>query len=385
MSRLGATSWTIAPIAFNAPPFEAENTTATMVYASAKTGTVNLTASTSIFSAARVGQYMQLREKDVKDITLWESGKAITAGALRRSDGRNYVALNSATTGTNKPTHSSGAVYDGDAGVQWQYQDSGYGWVLITGASGTTAVATVISQLPDGAVTSGKATPRWAFQAWTAEAGYPTEVTFFRDRCVYARESTLWFSVSEDFDNFSYEIDGEITADSGFERTLSSDRVNSIRWLSPGDVMLVGTAGDEWAITEATNTDPFGPGNCKAKRQSTYGSSRVAPQRIGAETLFVQRAKRKMRAMRFSYDEDGQAAPNVADFARHITKSGIVDMAFQQEPWSVLWCARTDGVLIGMTFDRVQDVVAWHRHPFEGGIVECVESIPSPDGSRDDL
>ena len=51
----------------------------------------------------------------------------------------------------------------------------------------------------------------------------------------------------------------------------------------------------------------------------------------------------------------------------------------------MLWCARSDGVLVGLTFDREQQVIAWHRHPFSGGVVECVECIPSPDGTRDDL
>lgn len=42
-------------------------------------------------------------------------------------------------------------------------------------------------------------------------------------------------------------------------------------------------------------------------------------------------------------------------------------------------------MLIGCTFDRAQDVVAWHRHPLAGGIVECVECIPAPAGQRDDV
>jgi hypothetical protein len=386
LSRLAATNWTIAPIDFIPPAFEAENDTATTVYASAISGTgITLTASSAIFTAARVGQYIRLQEKDVRDTQQWEAGKSISTNDLRRSDGNNYKALNTATTGSYKPTHNTGAAYDGDNGVQWQYMDSGYGYAKITAVGGTTATADVISQLPDGAVTSGNATERWAFSAWTADAGYPTAVTFFRERLVLARDSTLWFSVSGDFDNFATEIDGQITADAGFERTLSSDRVNSIRWLSPGDVLLVGTVGDEWAVVEATTTDPFGPDNCKAKRQSTYGSSQVSPVRIGSETLFVQKAGRKVRAMPFEYSDQGTQSPNVADFARHITKGGIVSMAYQQEPWSILWAARGDGVLIGMTFDRTQDVVAWHRHPFSGGIVECVETIPSPNGGRDDL
>jgi len=386
LSRLGPTNWTLAEVPFSPPPFDALNEAATTVYASAATGSVTLTASASIFTAAHVGQFIYLGEKSVRDVKQWEAAVAITAADVRRSDGKNYEALNSATTGAVKPTHASGAVYDGETGVQWQYLDPGYGWAKITAyTSGTSVTADVVSRLPTGAVLVANASTRWAFQSWNTTDGYPSSVTFFRERLVFARNSTMWFSVTADFENFATEIDGAVTADAGFERTLSSDRVNAIRWMSPGDLLLVGTLGDEWAITESTTTDPFGPANCKTKRQSSYGSNFVAPLRVGSDTLFVQKAGRKVRSMAFRFEEDGFESPDVTVFAEHITKSKIADIAFQQEPWSVVWAARTDGVLIGLTFNREQDVVAWHRHPMAGAVVECVETIPSPDGSRDDL
>jgi hypothetical protein len=384
LSRFGSTNWTLAEVDFVPPPFQDENTTATTIYSDVKTGACTLTASTAIFAASHVGQYLFLKEKSVRDINKWQPGVAYGGGDLVRNDGKNYKALNAATSGTSPPIHTEGAEYDG--AVQWEFQDPGYGWVKLTGFTDTTHMTgTVISQLPDGAVTAGKATKRWAFQAWNSTDGYPTCVTFFRERLTFARDETVWLSVAGDFENFATEIDGQVTSDAGFERTIASDRVNSIRWLSPGDVLLVGTHGDEWAISESTTSDPFGPANVKTKRQSVYGSSQVQPQRVGNETVFVQKAGKKVRAMAFRFEEDGFQSPNVAAFHRTITNTGIVDMAFQQEPWSILWAARTDGLLIGLTLDREQDVVAWHRHPFSGGVVETVECIPAPDGGSDDL
>lgn len=386
LSRFAATDWTLATVEFNPPPFKALNSTTTTIYAGATTGATNLTASAAVFTASMVGQYIYLGEKDVRDGRQWEVGVAIALGNNRRSNGRNYEALNAATTGTIRPTHTEGAAYDGNTGVQWQYLDAGYGWALITGfTSATSVAATVVSRLPTGAVGVADPTTRWALQAWNDDDGWPTTVAFYRERLVFGRDDTLWFSVSADFENFSFEVDGLVTADAGFDRTLASDRVNSIRWLSPGDVLLVGTLGDEWAVVEATTSDPFGPGNCKAQRQSTYGSSNVMPARVGDVTLFVQKAGRKVRAMAFRFEEDGFKSDDVTVFASHITSPRLVDMAFQQEPYSVVWGARSDGVLVGMTMSREQDVVAWHRHPMTGATVECVESIPSPDGGRDDL
>lgn len=385
LSRFAATRWTMAAVPFSPPPFEPLNTGATTVYASANTGTVTLTASASIFGSDRVGQYIYLGEKDVRDTPPWETAKAQVIGDRVRSDGKNYVAVNAATTGSVRPTHGDGTVLDGVGGVSWEYEDAGYGWALITAAAGTTATATVVSGLPYGAVSSGRPTTQWAFQAWSATDGYPTVVTFFRERAVYSRDSTIWFSVASDFDNFSTQDGGTIVADSAFERTLSSDRINNIRWMSPGSVLLIGTAGDEWAVSENTNGDAFGPANCQTKPQSTYGSNYVAPARVADVTIFCQKAGRKVRAMAFKLEEDGYKSDDATVYSAHVTRAGIVDLAYQQEPQSIVWGARGDGVLVGMTFNREQDVVAWHRHPLSGGIVECVECIPSPDGEQDDL
>lgn len=57
---------------------------------------------------------------------------------------------------------------------------------------------------------------------------------------------------------------------------------------------------------------------------------------------------------------------------------GIKAMAWAQEPYRTLWCVRSDGLLIGMTYRRDQDVIAWHRHPMNNGAVEDVEVIPDP-------
>ncbi|MGI9387670.1 MAG: terminase large subunit domain-containing protein, partial [Methyloligellaceae bacterium] len=65
---------------------------------------------------------------------------------------------------------------------------------------------------------------------------------------------------------------------------------------------------------------------------------------------------------------------------------------WQKEPHSVVWAARADGVLLGMTYRREQEVVGWHQHVLGGQAdaagastaVEAIAVIPAPDGSRDE-
>jgi hypothetical protein len=56
-------------------------------------------------------------------------------------------------------------------------------------------------------------------------------------------------------------------------------------------------------------------------------------------------------------------------------------MAYQQRPNRVVWCVRSDGTLLGMTYMREHEVVAWHKHSTgASGKVESVAVIPGDDG-----
>ena len=71
--------------------------------------------------------------------------------------------------------------------------------------------------------------------------------------------------------------------------------------------------------------------------------------------------------------------------AEHISESGVNEMSYQQEPNQIIWGVREDGQLIGLTYHREQQVVAWHRHIFGGAfstgtaVCETIATIPTND------
>lgn len=394
LTRTGAAAFNITTLSAAGGPFKDVDPANTVtVYASAATGAgITLTANSAIFTAAKVGQQIYIEQRNTDDVKQWESGKAVALNDLRRSDGKNYKALNAATTGSVKPTHSVGAKYDGDAGVQWQFQDPGYGWATITAVAvdGLSATATVVSQLPFGCVGAGQASTRWAWSAWSSEEGWPTTVTFHRERLVFARGRQLWFSVAGDFENFNRKDDGGLVADDmAIVRELTSNQSNRIEWMESSDAaLLVGTAGDEHAIVEITSSEPFSATNSRAVKQSGYGSRHIPPVRVGEGVLFVQKAGRKIRDMvQAESVNERWIAGDVTVMAEHITRGGVGWMAYQQEPNSIVWAGRnSDGALIGMTLDRQQDVRGWHPHPLgANGVAECGACIPTPTADRDEL
>lgn len=401
LTRTGAAAFTIAEFEPDGGPFEDIDPDETVtVYASAATGVgITLTASSAIFTADHVGTIFYMEEKNTNAVEQWEPAKSITAGDVRRSNGKNYTALNTATSGTIRPDHSYGAQYDGDGGVQWQYDDPGFGWCKITaiGGGGTTATVTVQSRIPDGAVGAGNPTTRWAFGEWSDVNGWPEHVTFFRERLCFARGQQGWLSVTGDYETFTARNKSGLAADDmAIEFDITSDRSNRIEWLAPSDAaLLIGTAGDEHALAEISTSEPFAQENARARKQSEYGSRRVQVARVGEGVVFVQKAGRKVRNMQLAESVETRfVSPDMTVLAEHVTKSGIIDSAYQQEPDSVVWFVLDNGSLAGLTLNVEQDVKGWHPHRIGGyynsaktqyAEIEAVVSIPAPDGDRDEL
>lgn len=389
LKRTSPTTFTIETYRPTGGPFKDLNITTTTVYASAETGAgISLTASTGIFQPGHVGSLFLLEAKSTNSITAWEVGKAITVGMRRRVSNRVYEALNSATTGTATPVHTTGALFDGDGGVQWQFRDAGFGYARITSYTSSTLVnADVIQRLPADVVSSGNASTRWAHGAWSSVEGWPTNVAFFRERLVAARRNEVWMSVASDFTDFSDRgPNGDITADQAVALVVASGEINDIQWLMPTSDLLAGTAGGEFSIGELSNGDPIGPSNVRVRLQSRYGSRAMAPVQAGSAVIFVQRAGTKVREITYDFASDGYQSTDRTALSDHITRGGITDMEFAQEPYSVVWAVRADGKLLGFTWNAEQNVWAWHPHVLGGGrLVEAVTSIPSPDGRSNEL
>lgn len=367
-------------------------------------GLVTLTASSSIFVAAHVGTLFLIESRDSRTTKAWEPHKNITSAGdsvgveERISDNKVYRSMQTGTTGSVKPVHFRGDEYDGDNGVLWRFLHAGYGIAKINSVtSGTVALVEVMSRLPVDAIGAANATTRWSFSEWSSINGWPTAVSFFRERLCFSRGQKVWMSVTADFDNFSARNDsGEITDDMAISLEVASGELNAIQWLQADKALIAGTAGGEFAIGELNNGDPIAPGNIKADIISGFGSRGIQPLRSGDRSLFVMPSGRKVREIGFDFAQDGFKSKDVTATADHITDGGIIDMDFATEPYSVAWCVRGDGALLGFTWNNEEEVRGWHKHFLGGfgyigpvevpwGLVESVAVIPRPNGRGDQV
>lgn len=389
LARYAPTLWKFEEAAITNGPFEdVDPDQAVTVYASAATGVVTLTASAAIFTAADVGTLFLLEQKKVDAYQPWEVGKVMAIGNERRSDSNVYRATTAATTGSVKPTHREGSKIDGETGVAWLYVHSGYGMARITaiGGGGTTATATVTSEIPSQAVGAANASTKWARAAWRSDVGYPALVKIHRERLCFLRNRKLWGSVPASLEDFAARDGAETLPDSAFSIEIGSGETNAGVWMVSQGALLVGTRGAEFAIEEVTTSDVFGPGNIKATSRTRYGSRQVPPVCIGDSTLFVLRSGRRVRDMRYDFNANGYSATDLMVLSSHVATGQIVQAALALEPNSIAWACCANGDLLGLTYQLEQDVLAWHPHSIGGGgVVESVTTIPAPSGDHDQL
>ena len=330
LSRTGHTSWTLADVDFTNGPYLDQNITVTTLNPSAHT----------------VG-----------------AGVTVVASAI---------------TGINNDTGFQST----DVGRLIQFVD-GHGKI--------TAVADTLNFTMEIIVDMGSSTAsaNWSLGAFSDTTGHPSCVTFFEQRLVFAgttnQPQSIFFSRSGDYENMDANIGGTIADDDAIIYTIASNQVNAIRFMTSTRTLIIGTAGGEFTVSGGGTDSAVTPTNILIKKQSNHGAANVDAIAVGNATLFLQRAKRKIRELAYNFDVDGYIAPDLTILAEHITEGGIIEMAYQEEPLAILWCVRDDGELIALTYQREQEVVAWHRHIIGGSfgtgnaVVESVAVIPTDD------
>lgn len=394
LSRISNTNWTLASVNFLPPPFEKVNPDSTIVVEWDVASTPDrIAASAALFNTGDNLTKFYVEQSSVDINKPWVANTVVAANQYRRNDGKNYLTPTGGTTGYVAPIHTRGSKEDGDPGVVWNYADDTTTYFLLnTYVDSTHFISDPIKTVPIDLYTTGAGSNRWAKAVWRGDTGYPTHVTFFRERLVFARDQKLWFSCAGDYENFASNEFGQILADSAISIEIQSDNSSQIVALTPtAQGLLVNTGDSEVIVSEASISEPFAPTNVKISPQGGYGSRLIKPVRVDNNVLFVQRGGKKLRESNYDFSTDSFIANDVTILSDHITKGGIIDMVYHREPYSIIWCVRLDGTLLGFTYNKLQDVTGWHRHIIGGtfssgnAVVEAIQSIPSYDGTTDDL
>jgi hypothetical protein len=431
LARLADNSWTITDFAFRNGPFLNENVDATTLTLSAYEGstglygeTVTVTSSANLFAAGDVGRWIKIRymrnEEMLQDgsqdsgSTPWYgsawpiNGKwefRFKYGASGLENYRLQISFDGGTTWDDYKVLSVTTSWDivtgehrredygditpnlricsidGDANrIDYELRslrEEVLGFLKITTFSSATSV---LCEVKKDCLYIAKATKFWSLGAWGAVPGYPETVMFYQDRLAFANTANnrlrIDLSKTGDYDNFDVSI--EVQDDDAITVPLPARSVNAIHSMIPMREMLCFTSGGVWSLSAGSNSDTITPSSIKTAHETSFRAGKIDPVVIGNVVFYLQRFSNKVQSLTFSDTVYGYDGIDMSVMSEHLFEGHyVVDWDYQQDPHSIIWAVRDDGVILGFSFLKEHQVQAWYRRPLaDSGIAESVCVIP---------
>lgn len=317
------------------------------------------------------------------------------------------AAINTASTGSDLTGYSltTVGVNNGDGfqatdvgrHIALQYSGKWY-WAKIKGINNVSSVDVDVKGLVDNEgfptldFPGRLATGGWKLGAWSDLSGWPACVAFYQQRLVWARTSTqpqtVWMTKAGVLDSFA--TTEPFLEDDAITLTILAGQVDAIQWLAEGADLLIGTTGATRTIGPADSGKAFSATNVVQRRQSTFGSAPIQPVQVGPVAIYANSYGMALREFLFSFQQNAYVSPELTILSEHMLRSGIQQMSYAQDHDSVIWMAMGNGELVGITYERDQQIVAMTRHRIGGkadgnddyAVVESVACIPGAERSE---
>ncbi len=247
------------------------------------------------------------------------------------------------------------------------------------------AVGQTSYSFPNGSYTNGLAIIPDTSQGipvvqtfFNSTGNYPGCVAFYQNRLWYARTNnqpqTIWGSRSEQYNNFN--VSTVIVDDDSVDFTINSRRVNEIKAIIPGTLAcLIHTSGGVWAMTGGGGVSAgsaITPTSIQFLQQDfLYGTSDVKPITVGNNAVFPDHSGGRFRDITFNIYVYGYSGMEIGVRALHLFPIGVTaqEWDYQIYPYSIAWCIRSDGALIGLSYQKELaaqgggiQLLAWHWH-----------------------
>lgn len=309
-------TWTASAITFDSIPkyaftLSVSNPAGTLT-PSAVSGKITLTASSSVFSAGSVGQYVNAVPQGRAKIVKYNSGTSVDAI-------------------TEFPFFNTSAVANGS----WELE-SGYESV------------------------------------WSVSRGWPRTVTFHQGRLYFGgsktRPSTVWGSKVGIF----FDFEGtEGLDDDSVEATLDTNTFNAITDIISGRDLMIFTTGGEFYVPQQ-GLEPITPTSFFVSTTGRAGSKQgIRVQQLESGVLFIQRQGKILSEIAYSDTQLTYLTSKISLLSGHLLKNPT-RMALRRavdtdENDLLLITNSTDGTIAAYSLMRSQNVIAPSEFVTAGG------------------
>lgn len=206
---------------------------------------------------------------------------------------------------------------------------------------------------------------------------YPGAVGYHEQRRCFGgsdnKPQNFWATRSATENNLSYSI--PTRDDDAIIFRINAREVNRIRHIVSLDQLILLTSGGEWKVAPQ-NSDVLTPDSAAPKPIATEGASNVQPAITASSIIYVQESGSRLREMQYKWEANGYQVKDISILAPHLFDDyTLVDLAYAKTPNKMIWCVRSDGKLLGLTYLPEHDVLGFHEHGTDGLFesVACVK------------
>lgn len=349
---------------------------------SGTSGSITLTASVGHgIPSTDVGRLIRLYNEPAA----WDVGTSYSAGDRVSYGGAFWYAL-TATTGD----------YPGIDPTIWAVDTQGgfWTWAKVTAWSSATVVTVTIKGNP---LPNTDAIRTWRLGLWSVSQGFPTCGTYHQGRLWLAGSAANRIDGSVSNNPYSFAPtgeDGTVADNYAISANFNSKSINQVQWLaSMNDVLIAGTTDREWVIRASSFNDPLTPTSIQANPATKYGSSFAEVAETPMSLIYVGRKPQKLVEYVSGTESGKFIGSNLSLKAKHLTRAGVEQIVYQQEPVPILWGMDVQGDLFGVTYKRENPYGTqepefkgfhWHR-PGNGRGFSSIAVGPAPGGQTDTL
>lgn len=247
---------------------------------------------------------------------------------------------------------------------------------------GYAGYATGTSWLDTNIIQDFSKTPPLHADPFNGTGNKPSVVAYYQQRITYGgtlnNPDTYYMSQPGLFHNMDASI---IPIDSdAIIGTPWAQQVNGIQFMVPmpgGLVVLTGLGA--WQISGGGTNAPITPSSQDAQPQAYNGCSpTVPPITINYDILYVQAKGSIVRDLAYQLLQNIYTGTDLTVLSSHLFQGKqVVEWAWAEEPYKVVWAVRNDGILLGLTFLKEQEIYGWTRHDTNGQFVS-VCSVTEP-------
>lgn len=210
-------------------------------------------------------------------------------------------------------------------------------------------------------------------------SGNPSVPAFFQQRLVLAAPlaAPQTLNMSRPGLYYNYDVSTPAQDDDAITASIVSGQLNNIKALipQPGGLIVL-TDGSSFLINGGSLGSAVTPASITSNAQSFLGCNDMPPIVVNYDILYVQSKGSSVRDASYNFYANVFTGADISVLSSHLFFGyQLLEWAWAEEPYKIVWAVRNDGTLLSLTFIKEQEFIGWAHHVTTGGLFLSVCSI----------